>query len=185
MRIDAFVMMPIFSFANAVTVYTGQNMGIKNIDRIKLGIRQCSIMSLIVSFVMVSLILIFGQYIALAFSSTQEVIDLAIRMLFILGGGYVVLSYNMIVWGVIRGAGDAMSPLVGSILNSVIVRVPTAFLFVHLMGRPEALMYSLLAGWIFNLLIAIVVYRMGKWRTKGITNKALAVGEGVPANESV
>jgi len=171
MRIDSFVMMPNFSFGNSVTVYTGQNVGAGKMDRVEQGMKQCSFMAGGTSIVIVIILLLFGHHIAGLFTQNQAVVDLSMRMIRILAIGYVLFSVNMVLWGVIRGAGDAMSPLVGSILNSVIIRVPTAFLFVHLMGRPEALMYSLLAGWIFNLIIAIVVYRMGRWKTKGVANR--------------
>ena len=185
MRIDSFVMMPNFSFGNSVTVYTGQNVGAGKMSRVSLGMKQCSFMAGGTAIVIVAMLLLFGHHIAGLFTQYQEVIDLSMRMIRILAVGYVAMSVNMVLWGVIRGAGDAMSPLIGSILNSVIIRVPTAFLFVHLMGRPEALMYSLLAGWIFNLLIAVVVYRMGKWRTKGLTSKSMAASEGVSVDEPV
>lgn len=184
-RIDSFVMMPNFSFGNSITVYTGQNVGAGKMDRVVQGMKQCSFMAGGTSIIIVAMLLLFGHHIAGLFTQNQEVVDLSMRMIRILAIGYVAFSVNMVLWGVIRGAGDAMSPLVGSILNSVIIRVPTAFIFVHLMRRPEALMYSLLAGWIFNLIIAIVVYRMGRWKTKSITNKAPEVNEGVPADEPV
>ncbi|MCL2398464.1 MAG: MATE family efflux transporter [Defluviitaleaceae bacterium] len=168
MRIDGFVMMPNFSFGNAITVYTGQNIGAGKVDRIGKGVKQCTIMAAGTAFVMVGLILIFGQYIAGAFTTTQEVVDTSIRMIWILAFGYVAFAVNMVMWGTIRGAGDAISPLWAALINTVVIRLPTAFLFVHWMGRPEALMYSLLLSWIFNTILGIIVYRFGKWRNKGI-----------------
>lgn len=168
MRIDGFVVMPAFSFGNAITVYTGQNVGAGKMERVDKGIKQCIIMAILVSLVLLAGILTFGRYIAGAFTETQEVIDLTMRMLWILALGYLAFSGNIVIWGVIRGAGDAMSPLWGALINSVVIRLPSAFLFVHLMGTPEALMLSLLASWVSNLIISIIVLRIGKWRTKGL-----------------
>jgi len=171
MRIDGFVIMPAFSFGNGMTVFTGQNVGADKMDRVDRGRKQCVIMSMSVSTVLVILMLTFGRFIAGAFTETQEVIDLTMRMLWILALGYIAFSANIVLWGVIRGAGDAISPLWASVFNSVIIRLPTAFLFVYLLGRPEALMLSLVSAWVFNLFIAIFVYRRGKWRTKGLIKK--------------
>jgi putative MATE family efflux protein len=171
MRIDSFVMMPIFSFGNAITVYTGQNVGAGKIDRVSQGFRQCCLLASGTALVLVSLILLFGHHIAGAFTQTREVIDLSMRMLRILAIGYISFSVSMVLWGVIRGAGDAMSPLWANLINVTIIRVPSAFLFVHLLGKPEALMYSMLAGWLFNLFMAIFTYRRGKWRGKSLVNK--------------
>ncbi|MDR2569185.1 MAG: MATE family efflux transporter [Oscillospiraceae bacterium] len=168
MRIDGFVMMPIFSFGNAMTVFTGQNVGAQKMDRVDQGTRQCLRITLGTSIVLVAAILVLGRYIAGAFTETDEVVDLTMRMLWILAPAYIAFSASAVLWGVIRGAGDAMSPLWASVLNSVIIRLPSAYLFVHLMGRPEALMYSLALSWTCGMLFSIVIFRIGKWRNKGL-----------------
>jgi len=172
MRIDGFIIMPAFSFGNAVTVYTGQNVGAGKMERVDKGLKQCTIMSVIVALVLIAAVLTFGHHIAGAFTETQEVIDMTMRMLRVLALGYLAFSANIVIWGVIRGAGDAVSPLWGAIINSVVIRLPSAFLLVHLLGTPDAIMYSLLISWVFNLIIAIIILRIGKWRKKGlIVNK--------------
>ena len=170
-RIDSFVMMPIFSFGNAMTVYAGQNMGAGKIDRISQGTKQCCFMAVGTSLVLVAGILLFGRFIAGAFTQTQEVIDLSQRMLSILAPGYIVFSIAMVFWGTVRGAGDAISPLWASILNSIVVRIPFAYIFVYWLGDPAALMYSLVLAWTTNALLAAAVYKIGKWRSKGIAFK--------------
>ena len=168
MRIDAFVMMPIFSFGTAMTVYAGQNMGAGKIDRITKGMKECSYMVIGSSVVLVVIMLTFGHYIAGIFSDTQQVIDMSMQMLRILAIGYIIFSYNMVLWGVIRGSGDAMTPLWISIINTLIIRLPSAYLFVHLLGRPEALFYSLLLGWTSVTVLGFISYKIGRWRTSGI-----------------
>jgi len=168
MRIDGLVMMPNFSFGNAMTVFTGQNVGAGKLDRVKQGTKEGAIMAMGTAFVLVILILIFGRHIAGAFTETQEVIDLSIQMIRILAVGYVIFALNMIFWGVIRGAGDAITPLWTAFVSTAFIRVPSAYLLVHLMGRPEALYYSLLLGWITITIFGLIAYRIGSWRTKGI-----------------
>jgi len=172
MRIDGFVMMPNFSFGNAMTVFAGQNMGAGKIERISQATKQCAILAAGTATILIGAILIFGRYIAGFFTSTQEVISLSQEMLFILAPGYIIFSVAMVAWGTVRGAGDAISPLWASIINTVFIRVPTAYLFVYLMGTPHALMYSLLAGWVGNTLLSLIVYRIGKWRSKGLVQQA-------------
>lgn len=168
MRIDGFVVMPIFSFGNAMTVYAGQNMGAGKIERVSKGVKTTTLISVLTALVLVAVILIFARPVTRIFTQTDEVIRLSQQFLWILAPGYLALSAAMVLWGAIRGAGDAMSPLWASVINTVVIRVPSAFILVHLMGRPEALMYSLLLAWATNLILAIVVYAIGKWKTKGI-----------------
>ena len=176
MRIDGFVMMPNFSFGNAMTVYAGQNMGAGKQDRLSIGVKHCALMALGTAIVLVTALLFFGGYIAGAFidsgaEGADVIIGMSMRMIRILALGYIVFAVNMVLWGVIRGAGDAMTPLWGSIINTVLVRVPSAYIFAHFMRRPEALFYSLLLAWVTNALLGLLAYRFGKWRSKGLVNK--------------
>jgi Na+-driven multidrug efflux pump len=166
-------MMPNFSFGNAMTVFSGQNVGAGKLDRVSKGTKQCILMAMATALVMVTVILIFGRFIAGAFTQTEEVIVLSVRFLRILGVGYVMFALNMVLWGTIRGAGDAITPMWAALLNTVAVRVPSAYIFVHIFDKPEALFYSLLLGWTTNMLLAVISYRIGKWRTKRIITEPL------------
>jgi len=174
MKVDGFVMMPNFSFGNAMTVYSGQNMGAGKVDRISQGTKQCLLMSLGMAAFMVIIILSFGSNIAGLFTQTQEVLDMSVRFLRILAVGYLAFSVNSVVWGTIRGAGDAMTPMYASLINTALVRVPLAYLMVHLMGEPVALIYSLLISWTTISLLSVISYRIGRWRTRGIVKKVAA-----------
>ena len=168
MRVDGFVMMPNFSFGNAMTVYTGQNVGAGKLDRVGQGVKQCILLAVGTATVMVGVILIFGRSIAGFFTDTPEVIEMSVRMLQLLGAGYIIFAVNMVLWGVIRGAGDAMTPLWASLINTLGIRLPSAYILVHVMGRPEALFVSLLLGWTSVTIISVIAYRIGKWRKMGL-----------------
>ncbi|MCL2580458.1 MAG: MATE family efflux transporter [Oscillospiraceae bacterium] len=168
MRVDSFVMMPNFSFSNSMSVYAGQNMGAGKLERIAQGFKQCSLMALSTAVVIVALLLTFGGQIAGWFTQTEEVLAMTAQFLAILAAGYVIFSVGAVGWGAIRGAGDAITPLWASIIITAGVRVPSAYLFVHWLGTPVALAYSLLAGWTANTILALIAYRLGKWRKTGI-----------------
>ena len=167
-RVDGFVMMPNFSFGNAMNVYAGQNMGAGKVDRISKGTKQCALLAFGTAFALMVVITIFARQIAGLFTRTEEVLEMSVLFLRVLALGYLTFSVNMVLWGAIRGAGDALTPMWASIINTIVIRVPVAYLLVHIMGEPVALMYSLLIAWLTNTILAVVAYRIGKWRTKGI-----------------
>lgn len=168
MRIDGLVMMPNFSFGNAMTVYAGQNMGAGKPDRVAQGTKQCIMLALGTAFVLVIIILIFGRQLAGWFTDIPEVLDMSARFLRILAVGYLAFSIQIVLWGTIRGAGDAMTPMWAAVLNTVLIRVPTAFLFVRWLNAPEALIYSLLVAWITQMFFSAIAYRIGRWRSAGL-----------------
>ena len=171
MRIDGLVLMPIFSFGNAMTVFAGQNMGAGKIDRIVQGTKQGVIMAAGTAAFLVAIILLFGRFIANMFTNTQEVIDLSQVMLRILSPGFIVFSIAMLLWGAVRGAGDATSPMWASFVNTIVIRIPAAYFFVWLTDRPEALVLSMATAWTVNMFLAIIIYRKGAWKTKGIVKQ--------------
>jgi len=168
MKVDGFVMMPIFSFGNAMTVFAGQNMGAGKVDRVAQGTKECILMAVGVAAVMVVGILVFGRQIAGLFTQTEEVLDMAIRFLRILAVGYMAFSVAMVLWGTIRGSGDAITPMWASLINTIVVRVPVAYLMVYIMDDPVALMYSLLISWTTISMLSGVCYKIGRWRTTGL-----------------
>jgi len=170
-RVDGFVMMPNFSFGNAMNVYAGQNMGAGKVERISKGTKQCAALAFGVALVLMLIILVFARQISGLFTQTEAVLDMSVLFLRILALGYLTFSVNMVLWGAIRGAGDAMTPMWASIINTIVIRVPVAYLLVYLIGQPVALMYSLLIAWVTNTVLAIIAYRRGKWRTTGIVKR--------------
>ena len=170
MRVDGFAMMPNFTFGQAMSVYTGQNVGAGKYDRVSKGVKQGGAMALAFSTVITVVLLFFSQYLFEFFTETQSLIDLAVRMIRIMAVGYICISVTQVLGGVMRGAGDTVSPMWISIVSTILIRVPTAYLLAHLTktadfphGQPIALFGSLMISWVLGMVLSIIVYSVGKW----------------------
>ena len=175
MRVDGFAMMPNFSFGTAMTTYSGQNVGAKRYDRAEEGARQGTIMAMAVSTSITVLILIFGKYLMGIFTSTTELVNLSVHMMRILAVGYIAMAVTQSLSGVMRGAGDTMTPMWISLFTTVVVRVPVAYGISWLTrtaelpnGRSECIFISLLMSWTLGAIITFVFYRIGGWKKKAI-----------------
>jgi len=171
MRVDGFVMMPNFSFGNAMSVFAGQNTGAGKLDRVRQGTKQCLQLTIASALILITIILVFGRQIAGLFTDTEEVLMMSVRFLRILAVGYLAFGINVVLLGAIRGSGDAIIPMWISIINTIAIKIPSAYLLVHFIGEPAALIYALLTAWVVNSLITFFVYRIGKWRNKGIVKE--------------
>ena len=129
------------------------------------------------SMILVALILLFGPYLIEMFTSTPEVISTGVRMMQILAVGYIAMGVTQILSGVMRGAGDTMTPMWISIITTVIIRVPMAYGLEFLTrpeggamgsGSPDPLFISLLISWVMGAILTSVAYRMGRWKKKSI-----------------
>ena len=175
MRIDGFAMMPNFSFGTAMTTYSGQNVGARRMDRVEKGAKQGTLMAVGTSAVITSLILIFGRYLMGIFTDTAELVTLSANMMRILAVGYIAMAVTQCLSGVMRGAGDTMTPMWISIVVTVCIRVPLAYGISWLTrtpelpnGRYECLWISLLTSWVLGALITLIFYCRGKWKNKAL-----------------
>ncbi len=175
MRVDGFAMMPNFSFGTAMTTYAGQNVGAKQYDRVKQGARQGTLIAVCTSAVITGLILLFGPYLMGIFTNTGELARLSADMMKILAVGYIAMAVTQSLSGVMRGAGDTVTPMWISLLPTVAVRVPLAYGLVYLtrteelpQGRYESLWISLLTSWVLGALITFMFYKIGRWKKKAL-----------------
>lgn len=175
MRVDGFAMMPNFSFGSAMTTYTGQNVGAKKHDRVEKGTKDGIKIAVGVSTTITILILIFGKYLMSIFTNTKELVDLSMHMMRILAVGYIAMAITQCLSGVMRGAGDTITPMWISLITTVVIRVPVAYGIAYLTrsakyptGRPESIFISLLTSWVMGAIINTIFYKKGNWREKAI-----------------
>ena len=173
MRVDGFAMMPNFTFGQAMSVYTGQNVGAGKFDRVHQGVKQGGAIAFTFSTVITIILLFFSHILFGFFTDTPELIDLATRMIRIMAAGYICISVTQVLGGVMRGAGDTVSPMWISIISTIIIRVPTAYVLAYLTrspefphGKPIALFGSLMISWVLGMVMSIIVYSVGKWKKK-------------------
>lgn len=178
MRVDGFAMMPNFSFGAAMTTYAGQNIGAKKVGRVEEGTKAGTLIAVGVSTTITILLLIFGRYLMGIFTDTEELINLSVRMMRILAAGYIAMAITQCLSGVMRGAGDTVTPMWISLITTVVIRIPIAYTIAYLTkspayptGRPESTFISLLVSWVLGAIISTIFFKKGKWRDKGITTQ--------------
>lgn len=176
MRVDGFAMLPNFSFGTAMTTYAGQNVGAKKIDRVVKGAKQGMLIALLTTTTITGLILIFGKQLMGIFTTTTELVELSRRMMGIIALGYIAMAVTQSLSGVMRGAGDTMTPMWISLFTTVAVRVPVAYGIAYFTrtpqlpnGRQECIFVSLLCSWLLGAVITTIFYIRGKWKKKALT----------------
>ena len=89
----------------------------------------------------------------------------------IMSAGYIAVAVSQVLGGIMRGAGDTVTPMWISLFTTIGLRVPVAYILAWYTrcemwpkGRPEALSISLLVPWVLGAVISAAAYRRGKWR---------------------
>ena len=167
------ILLPNMTFGQTMSVFTGQNVGAKRYDRVHKGVKQGSIIALSFSAVITLTLLLFGRYLFDIFTDTPELVELANKMIRVMAVGYLAVAVTQVLGGVMRGAGDTVTPMWISIISTILIRVPVAYGLAYLTrseayphGEPIALFGSLMISWTLGMIISIVVFCIGKWKKK-------------------
>ena len=176
MRVDGFAMMPNLSFGTAMTTYTGQNVGAKKYDRVTQGAKQGTLLAVACSTLITIIILLFGKYLMMIFTETAELVDLSVYVMRILAVGYIAVAVTQSLSGVMRGAGDTVTPMLISLVTTIIIRIPIAYGLSYLTrtpelpyGRFECISISLLTCWVMGAILTLIFYKIGHWKKKAIS----------------
>ncbi len=176
MRVDGYAMLPNFSFGQAMSVYTGQNIGAKRLERLRQGTRQGLFLSLGTAAVLTPLVLLSGPSLMRLFTPEQRLIELSMSMLYILAAGYLCMAVTQVLQGVMRGAGDTVTPMWISFGTTIAMRLPVAYGLVYLtrcagaslLTQEKMVFLSLLCAWITGTVLSAFVYRRGNWKKKQV-----------------
>ena len=159
----------------ALTTYAGQNVGAGLYDRVIKGARQGTLIAVGCSTTITGVILLFGKSLMSIFTETASLVDMSYYLMKILALGYIAVAVTQSLSGIMRGAGDTMTPMWISLITTVALRVPVAYGISYLtrtpelpFGRCECIQISLLASWVIGAVLTVLFYKMGRWKTKAI-----------------
>ena len=175
MRVDGFAMLPNFSFGTALTTYAGQNVGAGLYDRVTKGAKEGLLLAVGCSAAITGIILIFGKQLMGVFTDTKELVDMSYRLMLILATGYIAMAVTQSLSGIMRGAGDTVTPMIISLITTIAIRIPIAYGISYLtrtpelpVGRCECIQISLLTTWVIGAILTVIFYKAGKWKSKSI-----------------
>jgi putative MATE family efflux protein len=179
-RLDSLAVIPSMVFAQALSTFVGQNMGAGKIDRIRKGLTRTLLMSSAVAIVITTLIIVFKYPLMSLFTHDQAVIDIGGEYLTIVTSFYLLFTWMFTYGGVMRGAGDTLVPMFLTIFSLWIIRIPAAVFLsqesIALFGLnikglgmgAEGIWWSIPSGWGMGLLLSIIYYRTGRWKSKAV-----------------
>ena len=87
--------------------------------------------------------------------------------------GKLILAVTQSLSGVMRGAGDTVTPMWISMVTTIVIRVPLAYGIAWItrtpqlpQGRYECIWISLLISWVLGAVLTAGCYRLGRWKKK-------------------
>lgn len=165
LNIDMMVFMCVFAMGIAVETATGQNLGARQPERVRMihrsAITQIGILMLLLAVV----VWLCGTEFVKLYSQQPETIAEATQYLNITVIGYVFFSTGLLTVRVLSGAGAAllaMSITAGSLLG---IQLPLALILSYgLSMGPLGVWIAIAIGYAIFTLVALVIFRRNRWK---------------------
>ncbi|MBE5878722.1 MAG: MATE family efflux transporter [Lachnospiraceae bacterium] len=134
-RVEQLLHQPYQTLSAALSTYSGQNLGAKEHERIRLGFRKSMLMMGIFSLVMLPVMQFGGAAIIKMFVDDAVVIDYGAKAMQITSWFYITLGTIYMTRGVLNGIGDAAFALINGIVEVVgRIVVPVALTMIPFIG---------------------------------------------------
>lgn len=172
-RLDAFASMPSMNLSQAMSTFTGQNLGAGKSERVKRGHRSALLLGYAISILTGLMVIFFGKNMMFLFTTEIEVAKIGARYLTSVGATYILFTTMFINNGVIRGAGEAFIPMVNTVLSLWLVRFPVALILSGPLGMgSDGIWWSMPIGWAVGAVFSSWYYLSGRWKNKAVVKPA-------------
>lgn len=134
-RIEQLALQPMVSFGIAMAVYSAQNFGARNYERIRTGVRQCSLVSFVFCVAAIFAMLFYGRELISVFTSEPDAMLLEQASLYLQTSVpfYLFLGQIFVYRNALQGMGISSVPLISSIIE-LVLRGVAAFVLAGMWG---------------------------------------------------
>lgn len=168
-RVESICIVPMIALGNAVSTFTAQNLGARQTERVRQGLRTG--FGLVIAFgAVICLVLnLYHEPIIAAFIDREtgaEAFSAGNAYVTFIGWFFVMIGFKAVTDGVLRGSGDVGMYMAANLVN-LGIRVLVANLCAPVFGV-QAVWYAIPLGWTVNFLISYSWYHTGRWSRKRI-----------------
>lgn len=162
LRIESFISLPIINLGAALSTFVAQNKGAQKFDRIQKGIKYSIYLSIFLSITVAILFFGFGRQLIMMFNSDKDVLDIGARYLYTIGPFFIFICISFMWTSAIKGSGNAIFPLISSIISLWLARIPGAYFFSNIIGV-DGIWIGIPIGWIIGFMITGLYYKYANW----------------------
>ncbi len=172
MRIESIALLFVLNISQALTTFTGTNIGANLFLRAKRGFYASLKIMGIVSIITLIVFCGFNTQLMRLFTNNAEVIRIGNQYLLVSGLFWFVYCYQMMYTAFFRGAGKATITMLISIFSLWIVRYPVSY-FLSLHYDTMGIWLGAPIAWFVGLLIYLIFFKIKKWQTTSIVKTIL------------
>lgn len=167
-KIDGFIWMVMSAFGISITTFAGQNFGAGNYDRVKRGTKICLAMALGSTIALSGVILFFGGPLLRFFTKDEAVVAIGQDFFQVLAPSYFTFVFIEILSGTIRGAGEALQPMLITCFGVCGLRILWIAAVVPFHHTMQMVAMNYPVTWVVTALVFIVYYCRMNWLKRSI-----------------
>ncbi|MDE5584022.1 MAG: MATE family efflux transporter [Ruminococcus sp.] len=163
-RIEMYLNLPCTAFQTTLATYTGQNIGAGKTERVKTGVRQTLIISLIMTVIISAVIWIFAGNIITLFNLSEQAAEYCLSHLRAIALINIVLSMYIPIFGVFQGSNHSGLPMiVATAALGMRVLVTYLFRYSEFLGH-TIIWWNGIFGFGMGFIITWSCYLSGVWK---------------------
>ena len=162
-RIEGFGFLPVTCFTMALTTFVSQNLGAKQYDRVKKGIRFGIGCSAIIAETVALLIFCFSPTLIGLFTNDAESIAYGVLHERTTTPFFFLLAYSHCMAAIFRGAGKSTVPMLVMLLCWCIIRVTYVTVAVRFFPVLQTVSWAYPITWCLSTLVFTIYYFKSDW----------------------
>ncbi|NLE12816.1 MAG: MATE family efflux transporter [Clostridiales bacterium] len=163
-KIDSVMLLPMRAVGVAATTFVGQNIGVGDDERVKAGIRTAQFLSFVSLGISMIPVMLFAPQLVAFFNPKPEVIELGALIIRVMSPCYFIICVYDVLVGVMRGAGDAKTPMFIMLFSFVVFRQIYLYVMTNYIANevvPVIMGYPL--GWLVCAVLIVIAFRRSKY----------------------
>lgn len=161
-----YVQMPAMAIGAAVSAMAAQNIGADRWDRVDEITRLGILYNLLLTGILIAVLLLADRAVMTVFlGSESAAVGIGQHITRLASWGFLPFAVTMVLFATVRANGQVFWPLIILFISMFPVRLGFAYGLQDWLGS-DAIWYSFPAGMVVTMLLAILLYRFGDWRSE-------------------
>lgn len=165
-RVIVFAILPAWGMANAAATLVGQNLGAKKPDRAEQSVWKTARYNMIFLVTIAIIFFTCAEWIIKLFTHEPAVVENGVHCLRLVSLGYAFYGYGMVVSQSFNGAGDTKTPTIINLFGFWAFQIPLAYVLAKVVNwGPSGVYAAISIAESAIAIVAILIFRRGKWKT--------------------
>ncbi len=162
-KLEGFAFLPVICFSQALSTFVGQNLGAKQYDRVRKGVRFGVICCMLLAEAIGIMAYLLAPQLIRIFNNSPEVVEYGARQMRCICLFYFLMAFSHSMAGTFRGAGKAMVPMMTMLICWCVIRIIYISLALPYWPRLETVSFAYPITWTLSTVVFLICYKRLKF----------------------